>query len=151
MKVIVLLLIVAFQIATIRAADSKQTSMDRILDLEKVASIRVLSMPERDFVRAALTPELLLANYRSSFELKRAAPNWKGFEQAVKRTTLEGSSERGDHRWAILFRDSAGRTKHTLAVDRKRRFANLNGQAYSIRGDLLSWLKGQTRLLIDRE
>lgn len=151
MRMVVLLLMAASQFEIACAADSKQTSMNRIVNLEDVISIRVLSTPEREFVRTALTPELLLANYRSSFELKHAAPTWKEFERVVERTTLERSGEKGDHRWAILFRDSAGRTKHTLAIDRKRRLANYDGQAYSIRGDLLSWLKAQSKLLVNRE
>jgi hypothetical protein len=110
----------------------------------------VICTPERQLVRIALTPERLLANYQSSFELGRSAPSWPKFEHSAEQTTLEGIGDKGDHRWAILFRDSAGRTKHTLAIDRKRRLANLDGKAYNIRGELLSWLKGQSKLLVDR-
>ena len=143
-KAVVLSLVVASHFTSAHAAESKQVSLNKVVNLDGVVSIKVLSTPERETVRIALTPELLLANYRSSFELSRTAPGWKEFERSVERTTVEHSGDRGDHRWAILFRDSAGRTKHTLAVDRRRQLANFDGQAYSIRGDLLSWKKTQT-------
>jgi hypothetical protein len=149
-KIAVLWLTIALPFAAAAAADSKRVSVNEIVDLKSVTSIRVLCMPEHILVRIALTPELLIANYRSSFELERPASKWAEFERAAERTTLEDSGERGDHRWAILFRDSAGRTRHTLAVDRTRRLANLDGKAYKIRGELLSWLKGQSKLLVNR-
>jgi hypothetical protein len=146
----VLWLSIAFPFVVMATADSKPVSVNEIVDLKSVTSIRVLCTPERELVRMALTPELLIANYRSSFELDRSASTWNEFERSAERTTLEGIRDRGDHRWAILFRDSAGRTRHTLAIDRKRRLANLDGKAFSIRGELLSWLKGQSKLLVNR-
>jgi hypothetical protein len=149
-RVAVLWLSIAFPFTALATADSKTVSVNEIVDLKSVTSIRVLCTPERELVRIALTPELLIANYRSSFELDRSASTWNEFERSAERTTVERSGERGDHRWAILFRDSAGRTKHTLAIDRKRRLANLDGTAYNIRGELLSWLKAQSKLLVNR-
>ena len=112
----------------VHLAESKAVSLNQIVDFKDVASIRVLCTPEREFVRIALTPELLIANYQSSFELDRSASTWDKFEHSAAHTTLETSGERGDHRWAILFRDSSGRTKRTLVIDRKRRLANLDGK-----------------------
>lgn len=143
-------LTIAFPFGAVAIADSKPVSVNEIVDLKSVTSIRVLCTPERELVRIALTPELLIANYRSSFELDRSASAWNEFKRSAEHTTLEHSGERGDHRWAILFRDFAGRTKHTLAIDRKRRLANLDGKAFNIRGEILSWLKRQSKLLAGR-
>src|SRR4051794_3158922 len=88
MKIFVVSLVLLSQCVGACAIDSQQPSMNKIINLGEAASIRVLSTPERELVRAALTPELLRANYRSAFELKRGAPNWKDFERSIGRTTL---------------------------------------------------------------
>jgi hypothetical protein len=132
------------------AADSKSVSVSQIVGMESLSSIRVICTPEDQLVRLALTPERLLANYESSFELERSAPSWSKFEHSAQQTTLEDSGDRGDHRWAILFRNPSGQTEHVLAIDRKRRLANFDGKAYRIRGELLSWLKAQRKLLVKR-
>jgi hypothetical protein len=124
-------------------------SLDHLADLKEMGKIRVISIPESDLVRVALTPKLLAANYRGMLELERSAQEWAEFEKAVEQTNIIASTNKGDHRWAVLFQ-SSGRTKHMLAVDRVRRLANLDGKPYSIQGGLLNWLKAQNRRLIPR-
>lgn len=150
-SVLFLFVLTALSLGDAFAENPRRIRLDTLIDLEKIESIRLVTVPESHSVRVALTPERLLANFTQTLELKATDDRWHGFLQAVRRTTVERGPDRGDHRWAILFRDSGGRTKNTLAIDRRQRVANLNGQVYSIHGDLLGWLKGQTKLLINRE
>jgi hypothetical protein len=150
MRLITLWLLILMPTGLAFSADRKQVTMREVLDLGKVTSIKVLSLPEEVLVRAGLTPDLLIANYRSYLDLDRSTPRWKMFEESMERTVLEPTDERADYRWAILFRDAQRRTEHTLAVDRLKRVAEFDGKRYRMRGNLFDWLKSQRRLLIPR-
>src|SRR2546423_11297231 len=97
----------ALAVAAANAADLESVNVSQIVGIQNVSSIRVICMPEYQTVRLALTPERLLANYESSFELQRSSPSWPSFEDSAQQTTLVDSRDRGDHRWGILFRNSA--------------------------------------------
>src|SRR5678815_5040396 len=83
-------------------------SFDHLVNLKKMGKIRVISIPESDLVRVALTPKLLAANYRGLLEFDRSAPEWAEFEKAVEQTNIIASTSKGDHRWAVFFQTSSG-------------------------------------------
>jgi hypothetical protein len=134
------LLVLAF---TILSTAQTQTAEPLSVAAEQVQRVEILYVPERIFVRAALSPERLELGYQYKLEIRdvRDSAEWQRLLSLLRETSVKPSGHSYDHRTAVLLFDKDGRRIASLYFDQFGTGGTINGKSGTISGGIYPWAK----------
>ena len=135
------LLVLAFTILSTAQTQTAEPPLS--VAAEQVQRVEILYVPERIFVRVALSPERLERGYQYKLEIRdvRESAEWQRLLSLLRETSVKPSWQTYDHRTAVLLFDKDGRRIASLYFDKFGTGGTINGKSGTISGGIFRWAK----------